>query len=163
MSEHEEQTLFFSWIDYQLTAYPTLALMHAIPNGAKLPWRRDASGKRYSPEAIRMKREGLVSGVPDVELPYPRGPYAGLWIEFKYGTNKPSARQDAYMRCLAILGYSVHICYDWQSATIATSYYLRLAEGAAITKATISIWKDNTVKQVEVTEKLYDLLELLRD
>jgi hypothetical protein len=45
----------------------------AIPNG----------GKRSAREAALMKAEGVTAGAPDWVLFVPRGPYAGLALEFK--------------------------------------------------------------------------------
>jgi hypothetical protein len=164
MSEHDEQAAFFSWIDTQLTQHPVLALCHAVPSGAKLPYRRDKSGNRWSPEAVHLKREGLRRGVPDVHFTYPSGPYAGMWIEFKYGKNKPTLEQDAYLKCLSILGYSVHICYTWETAKLAIMEYLKLADGITILTSVITIWREDcTRSQVEVKDKFYELLEVLRE
>jgi len=162
MSEHDEQTAFFSWIDAQLGNYPILILAHAVINGAKLPYRRDGSGKRYSPEANNLIREGLRAGVPDVHLPYPSGPYAGLWIEFKYDKNKPTPKQSAYLKCLALLGYCVNICYDWISAARATIDYLRLKDQMVLTDSIITTWHDEKPEYKRVDEKLFELLDELK-
>lgn len=49
----------------------------AIPNG----------GKRSAREAALMKAEGVTAGAPDWMLFVPRGPYAGLALEFKRPTD----------------------------------------------------------------------------
>jgi hypothetical protein len=128
MSEHEEQVALFAWADLMVTQYPELEFMFAIPNGAKLPWRRNSKGKRYSPEAMNLKREGLLPGVPDVMLPCARGIYFGLFVEMKYGTNKPSEAQREVMAYLNKAGYKVAVCYDWEEASRTILWYLRLTK-----------------------------------
>jgi hypothetical protein len=79
-SEHDEQVNLFHWADIMSPQYPELALLHAIPNG----------GKRNINVARKLKEEGQKAGVPDICLPVPRGEYHGLYIEMKYGRNKPT-------------------------------------------------------------------------
>lgn len=83
MSEHDEQVSVIGWARRQAGLYPCLDWLHAIPNGAKLPWRKNASGQRYSPEAMKLKAEGLTPGVPDLFLPYPARGYHGFYVEMK--------------------------------------------------------------------------------
>ena len=48
--------------------YPELKLLHAIGNG----------GKRNLIEAVRMKKEGVLSGVSDIMLPVESGEKQGF-------------------------------------------------------------------------------------
>lgn len=73
MSETLEQQALFQWAAYNETIIPELKLLHAIPNG----------GKRYKATAVRLKKEGVRSGVPDVFLPVARHDKHGLYVEMK--------------------------------------------------------------------------------
>lgn len=123
MSEHGEQTVLFDWARMNEDRVPELWLLHAIPNGAKLPYR--GKGKnRYSPEALRLKAEGLKPGVPDVCLPVPRGAYHGLYIEMKFGKNKPTKHQSVWLQQLDSQGYRAAVCYGFTAAKEEIIAYL---------------------------------------
>lgn len=83
LNEHEHQSLLVSWVLSSTGKYPELHWFHAIPNGAKLPYTKTSSGKRFSKEAARLKAEGLRSGIPDTCLPVPCGGFHDLYIEIK--------------------------------------------------------------------------------
>ncbi len=125
-SEHDDQVRIFAWAEMSLGAYPELALMYAIPNGAKLPWRKNEQGKRYSPEAMRLKQEGLKSGVPDICLPVPVGPFHGFYLELKHGDNKPSEEQSRWLMALKSNGYAIAVAWGWEDAILKIKYYLDL-------------------------------------
>jgi hypothetical protein len=123
-SEHDEQARILSWAEITAAAYPELALLYAIPNGAKLPWKRDKKGKRFSPEAMRLKDEGLKAGVPDLCLPVARQDYNGLYIEMKYGRNKPTPAQIWWLDQLARQGYLAVVCWGAEEAIGVLREYL---------------------------------------
>lgn len=126
MSEHDEQVALFEWAQMMAGEYPELNLLHAIPNGAKLPWTKSRDGKRYSPEAIRLKREGLKPGVPDMCLPVARGGYHGLYIELKFGNNKLSPDQTWWLKVLTWEGYKAIEARGWEAAAKAILEYLQM-------------------------------------
>jgi hypothetical protein len=115
-SEGAEQTALFCWaaLPEQRQRYPELRWMFHIPNG----------GTRDKREAGQFKAQGVKPGVPDVFLPVKRGGYAGLWIEMKYGDNKPSDLQIEYMSYLHYAGYCVWVCYSWQEAAQRIMAYM---------------------------------------
>lgn len=125
-SEHEQQTLVIDWAEINSIAHPELRLLHAIPNGAKLPWMRDKRGQRFSPQALKLKAEGLRSGVPDLCLPVPRKGYHGLYIELKHGDNKPSEDQVWWLDRLNELGYQALVCWEADEAIEAIGEYLSI-------------------------------------
>lgn len=104
MSEHNLQTAVFIWANsgYMLDIFPELSMMFAIPNG----------GHRDVRVAQKLKQEGVKAGVPDICLPVARGGYHGLFIEMKYGRNKPTADQENYLQFLASQGYLCAVCYS---------------------------------------------------
>lgn len=113
--EHDEQVALFQWADYQFKVMPELALMYAIPNG----------GKRHKMVAIKLKREGVKAGVLDIHLPVARGKFIGLWIEMKYGKNKPSKNQSAWIDALRLEGHRVEVCYSAGEAIEVIKDYLK--------------------------------------
>jgi hypothetical protein len=96
-TEHQIQAAVVAWRDTMVRAWPILQLLYAIPNGAKLPFRRkllpNGKVKRYSPEANKLIAEGLTKGIPDMHFAAPiiamdgTGAFctffAGLYIEHK--------------------------------------------------------------------------------
>jgi hypothetical protein len=128
MAEHDEQAAVINWAQFLIGQYPELGLLFAIPNGAKLPYfeSRSRSGKKYrwSPEAEKLKAEGLKPGVPDLFLPVARKGYNGLFIELKYGRNKPSEQQVAYLDALSAQGYLAVVCWGAEDAIETITEYL---------------------------------------
>lgn len=120
--EEAEQAALFEWAAYKSGQWPELAYMFHIPNG----------GLRSKTTAARMKAAGVKPGVPDIFLPVTRGRYAGLFIEIKYGKNKPSPEQQRYLDLLEREGYAVAVCYGCDEAIESITAYLRGAkEGLA--------------------------------
>ena len=103
-SEDTEQEKIFAWAELMERTYPCLKLMYHVPN----------EGKRSEAAGARMKRMGLRRGVPDICLPIARGGYHGLYIELKFGKNKPTEEQRQFLRALDIEGF-----WPW-SVTVLT-------------------------------------------
>lgn len=112
--EAAEQEKLFRWAGFAMGKYPELALLYHIPNG----------GSRNKIEATNLKRQGVKSGVPDLCLPVARGKYYGLYIEMKYGKNKPTENQARWLHCLAQQGYAAAVCYSWEDAKNTLEKYL---------------------------------------
>lgn len=91
--ESELQIVCIEWFRYSYPQYRML--LFSIPNG----------GKRSLLTAVRMKREGVVSGVSDLFLSIPRHGYHGFYIEMKYGKNKLSENQEAFFQEARMQGY----------------------------------------------------------
>ena len=71
-----------------------------------------------------MKAEGLKAGVPDLCLPVARQGYHGLYIEMKYGRNKPTAKQKWWLEKLAEQGYKTIVCWGADEAIAVLEDYL---------------------------------------
>ncbi len=125
--ETEEQAKLISWSNKIAVYYPAIELLHSIPNGASLMGRTTAKGKRVSFEALKLKREGLKNGVPDLMLPVPRDPYHGLYIEMKRlkGSTTSPEQIDRIDR-LRQQGYRVEICKGAAAAKLVIVEYLGL-------------------------------------
>ena len=114
--EGDEQAKLFNWIAFMKCRYPELDMLYHIPNG----------GSRNIKEAANLKRQGVRAGVPDLCLPVPSGKYHGLYIEMKYGKNKPTNNQREWLSKLKEQGYAVSVCYGWEEATKVICKYLKL-------------------------------------
>ena len=115
MSEHKHQVALINWwkLSHKKYKLPEYALF-AIPNG----------GARHIAVATKLKAEGVRSGVPDLELRVSRNGFHALWIELKYGKNKPSEAQREFMAWQEAEGAKCVVCWDWQDAKSAIENYL---------------------------------------
>lgn len=112
--EHREQVGLFYWAELMSNKYPELKLLFAIPNG----------GQRHKVAAMKLKAEGVKSGVPDLMLPVARKKYHGLFIEMKYGKNKTSENQDSWIENLREQRYKVAVSYSASEAQEEIENYL---------------------------------------
>lgn len=114
-TEHQEQVALFKWLAIQAKTNPLYDLAFSIPNG----------GKRNLRVAVKMKREGVRRGVPDIFLPVARNGAHGLFIELKRlkgGTLKPP--QKNMIKRLLVQKYQVKVCRGWKEAAKAIVDYL---------------------------------------
>lgn len=117
-SEAQEQTELICWANdcIENNIHPELIMLYAIPNG----------GTRNKLEAVNLKRQGVVAGVPDLCLAVPKGKYHGLYIEMKVHPNKTTDKQEQWLANLSHFGYAVKVCYGAFSAKTAIEHYLLL-------------------------------------
>lgn len=116
-TEHQEQVALFKWRDLFVFRYTELELLYAIPNG----------GHRHKATAVRLKREGVMSGIPDVHLPIPRGRYGSLYIELKRQRGGVlSQNQKKVIEMLQNAGNRVEICAGCAPAIAVIKDYLSL-------------------------------------
>lgn len=113
--EGNEQEALFAWALYAAGAMPELGLMFHVPNG----------GSRNRIEAAKLKRQGVRAGVPDICLPVARGGFHGLFVELKYGRNKATDRQTAWLDALRSQGYLAAECVGWDTAREVITKYLK--------------------------------------
>ena len=124
-TESEEQQALFDWINLNKGHYPELKLMHHTPN----------EGKRSVSTGARMKKEGLISGVPDIHLPVAKGNYHSLYIELKrIKYSKISKEQEEFIRLLNMYDNFAIICYGWEQAIKVIEWYLKGATEPLYTK-----------------------------
>lgn len=122
-TEHEEQKALFEWAEICIHK-DKLKTMYAIPNG----------GERHPAVAVKLKAEGVKSGVPDICLPYPCGGYPGLYIEMKRQKGgRLSDSQREWLRNLADNGYVCVVARGFEEARQAIEKYLRLGKTPATT------------------------------
>lgn len=111
-SETTEQILLFAWARNTESALPELKLLYHVPN----------EGKRTN--GALLKAAGLKSGVPDICLPVARDGFHGLYIELKFGRNKPTKSQHDFMELLKANGYAAAVCYGAEEARNTILDYL---------------------------------------
>lgn len=115
--EDIEQIQLFAWAEWYSEKYPELSLMHHIPNG----------GRRGKAEASRLKKMGVLAGMPDIFLPCARGRFHGLYIELKrIRGGRTSDAQNTIMPALAAAGYAVAVCHGMEEAREMILKYLEL-------------------------------------
>lgn len=115
-SEHASQAALFAWAADNVGKYPALKYMFAIPNG----------GLRDVRVASSLKAEGVKAGVPDIFLPVCRFTKAkyGLFIEMKWGKNKPTEEQIEFINYATSASYQCEVCYSWEEARDKIIEYL---------------------------------------
>lgn len=79
-SETTEQIKLFNWARVYEDIIPELRLLYHVPN----------EGKRSQSGGQILKAAGLKAGVPDVCLPVARRGFNSLYVEMKFGKNKPT-------------------------------------------------------------------------
>lgn len=100
-SEHEEQVKVCQYLDLIKEPY------FAIPNG----------GVRSIGLAVKLKKEGVKSGVPDLFLPR-----LNLFIEMKTRTGKLSKNQKEWFKILEDCGYSCVVAHGFEDAKKKVDY-----------------------------------------
>lgn len=112
--ESLEQQALVEWALMMKGRYPDLDMLYAVPNG----------GKRNIVEAVRLKKEGVRPGVPDMVLASPRYPYHGLYIELKIEGSTTSSDQKKWIDKLIKQGYKAEVCKGWERASKVILQYL---------------------------------------
>ena len=95
--------------------YPDL-IVAAIPNG----------GTRKAREAIKLKAEGVLAGMPDLFIAEIVGNFHGLFIEMKSEGGVLSQEQKKIHAQLLLRGYAVQVCRSFEEGKIAVEKYLAI-------------------------------------
>jgi len=117
--EYVQQCTVVQWARLQARAYPVLDLLYAIPNAGKLP-------VQYR---VKLKRQGLVAGMPDLCLPCPGKGGGALFIEMKAKKGRISLDQTIVLGSLLSYGNRVEVCYSADHAIWVIRDYLGMKEG----------------------------------
>lgn len=112
--KHEEHNIQCAIVEWFRLQYREL-LIFAIPNG----------GRRNPREAKRLKREGVLPGVPDLFIPFKSLGYYGLFIEMKSEKGRLSKDQKDIQEKLKERGYRVVTCYSFDDAVKEIKYYIQ--------------------------------------
>ncbi len=138
-SEDTEQINVMEWARWNVNKYPELKWLHHIPNG----------GSRNKREAVKLKQMGVKAGVSDICLPYPKGIYCGLYIEMKFGNNRKTEEQKAFLQDMEEAGHFVATCYSAEDAVKVIEEYLTLT----VVKHKTSIPNNSTIKDGAIKDK----------
>ena len=113
--EAAEQENVIKWARDNEKTYPFLWMLHSSLNGVKLS----------KIQAGKAKASGMLSGVPDLFLPVPRGSFCGLYIEMKSATGRIMPSQSRYLKAVSDFGYNAVVCYSANEAikTIENYYF----------------------------------------
>ncbi len=123
-TESQEQSAFVSWwrANYADLGVPSPLLLIASQAGAMLGGGNDRM--RFG-RFNKLKREGFLSGVPDLLVAVPRGSWHGLWLEMKRTKGgKVSPEQEAMHAALRSQSYLVAVCAGADAAQLSTEMYL---------------------------------------
>lgn len=87
-------------------------------------------GKRSEAYGAKLKRMGLVPGMPDLFIYRACEPYHGLWIEMKSSEKSlPRPNQLLCHEQLRSEGYDVQVFWDWRVAADYINQYLNVSHG----------------------------------
>lgn len=111
-SEHTEQSRFFAIL--RRLKHPVAPFAFSIPNGFL-----DTKSKR-----IRAWKEGVVSGAPDVFIPFPSKGFHGLFIEFKRDGGRVSKAQTSFLTYAHSVGYKTEVVFSLREALQTLKDYL---------------------------------------
>lgn len=87
-------------------------------------------GERSLIQRIRMKKEGLKKGWPDVQIMRAASGFHGMFIEFKTTKGKVTPEQRSIMDALIEEGYHCVVCRSFDAALEAFKGYI---DGSATT------------------------------
>lgn len=124
-SEYAETAAFWAWVYATEGRWPVLQWVYHCPNEAK-------RGPRVA------RQIGVRAGVPDVQLPISSydGEYVGWARELKYGTNKLTDPQAAWLAALTLHGWDARVTRmtragDWAIVARELVAYLGLPPDTA--------------------------------
>lgn len=96
--EHRIQCSCVRWFRYAYPAYGML--LYAVPNG----------GRRDSVTGAKLKAEGVIAGVSDLNMDVANRFYHGLRIEMKTRTGKQRESQQEFQKAVEAAGYKYVVC-----------------------------------------------------
>jgi hypothetical protein len=116
-SESQLQSECVRWFRYQFPEFN--GLLFAIPNG----------GVRNISTAVRLKKEGVVSGVADLFLAVAniveKEMFHGLFIEMKFGKGKQTEHQIAFQKAVTGQGFKYIVCSSFDDFKVQVENYLK--------------------------------------
>lgn len=111
--EHLLQVACVQW--FNLQHHDMSGLLHAVPNG----------GRRDKTTGAKLKAEGVVAGVSDLELKVARHGYHGLCIELKTPKGRQSQQQIRWQSLVEAQGYKYIIVRSVQDFIEQINSYLQ--------------------------------------
>ena len=132
MTEHDEQTTFFAWVELNREFAPNPEVRKVL----KLCYSNQTGAHMSKAQAAKMKAEGMTKGILDLNLDWSTKDahehqpmkihilYFGLRIEMKFGKNKLTPEQAEIKGLLEEAGYKVAVCYSAVEAIREVYEYL---------------------------------------
>jgi hypothetical protein len=123
-TESQEQSALVAWFrrEHLNLGVPSEKLLIASPAGTMLGGSDDRM--RFARHA-KLKREGMVKGVPDLLLAVPRSPWNGFWIEMKRAKGGTVSPEQKEMHALLYAqGYAVAVAKGCDDARALIETYL---------------------------------------
>ncbi|MCW0484086.1 VRR-NUC domain-containing protein [Gaoshiqia sediminis] len=126
---HDEDDIQADFFEKVKLFFPNLPdkLLFAVPNGGKRDRKTvqtKSGSKSFSPEAARLKRQGVKAGVSDVILLIPKKGFASLLMEFKTQSGRQSDEQKEFQRQAEMCGSKYVIVRSVNDALAAMKDYL---------------------------------------
>lgn len=112
-NEHAEQVMLVQW--YRLQYPKQIKCLWAIPNG----------GVRNIGTAIKLKKEGVISGVSDLFLMIPNTTKHGLFLEMKAKSGKLTKEQKEFLFLAESMGYDAKVAYSYEEGKEIIKKYLQ--------------------------------------
>ncbi len=112
--KHPESEIQQNAVEWFKLQYPK-KLIAASQNGARVNIR----------QAVTLKKEGLLRGLPDLFIPEPTDKYHGLWIEMKSPKGRTTKHQDDIILKMIERGYMVSICRSLGEFQEVVRYYFK--------------------------------------
>lgn len=79
-----------------------------------------------------LSRAEIIASLPDLHLPVPKGQYASLYIEMKYGDGRLQKEQKDFLKQAADYGNFVAVCYSQEITLKVIEDYVTLKKGEAM-------------------------------
>lgn len=128
--ESQTQAAFINWWHdaHKGLGVPDARVLFSSLNGTTLAGGRTEKGVSLAViRAVQAKRQGMVSGVPDLCLAVPRRGFHGLYIEMKRERGVPSDVKPEQREMHVLLraqGYAVQVCFGLAQAVDVVVAYL---------------------------------------
>lgn len=129
-NRHEEDDIQAEFFRLVPLFFPDLPdkLLFAVPNGGKREQKTvqtKSGSKTFSPEAVRLKRQGVKRGVADVMLQIPKNGYGSLCMEFKTDSGDQSPEQKVFQKQAESVGNKYVIVRSAMQAIEELKEYLK--------------------------------------
>jgi hypothetical protein len=112
--EDKIQIAYFQWVAWKKLQDPRFqAIWHTANERRCSLW-----------EGKKLKSKGVLAGVYDVSCMIPTPKYHGMFLEIKYGANRPSEAQQKFGDLMKSLGYYCGVVYSLDDAILTTENYL---------------------------------------
>lgn len=126
-TEHKIQCAIVEWANKAHTKNGLSIIgefLIAYPNGGSRKKIKLKSGKFFSLEGKRLKKEGVKAGVSDLFLAIPSNDFGGLWMEVKTHKGKVSKHQQSWIDLMRFAGYCAGVVRSVDDGIQAIKDYL---------------------------------------